>query len=130
MPMITEMFPSKYMRNSDLNGRPMRVTIAEISRENLNGESKYVVSFSNQQKRLILNKTNGTAIARLLGGNSDNWIGQEIILAPVMVDFKGDQVPSIRVRSVPQPTKPAANEPPPWDDLLEDLYDDNSQPAA
>jgi hypothetical protein len=50
---IDQLYPSKFMRCADLNGRPMHVTIAGIKREDVGGEQKVVLSFANGEKSLI-----------------------------------------------------------------------------
>jgi len=112
---INELFPSKYVKCSDLAGKPKRMTIFAVARETLNGETKAVVSFSNGDKKLVLNKTNGSTLARLLGPDTAAWSGREIVLFPTRVDFKGDSVDAIRIRAAEQPARKASNEAPPWD---------------
>ena len=79
---IDQLYPSRFLRCADLNGQPMRVTIEGLKREDIGGETKVILSFTNGTKALVLNKTNGKAI----------------VLVPAQVDFKGDIVDAIRVR--------------------------------
>jgi hypothetical protein len=115
---IDQLYPSRFLRCADLDGRPMRVTIAGISREDISGEQKVVMAFSNGAKKLILNKTNARAIARILGNETRAWAGHDILLTPAEVDFKGDLVPSIRVKSAPaqKSAAPVAADEVPFDD--------------
>ena len=55
---IDQLYPSKFLRCSDLNGEPMRVTIQSLKREDIGGEQKVIMSFTNGSKSLVLNKTN------------------------------------------------------------------------
>jgi hypothetical protein len=123
---IDQLYPSRFLRCADLNGRPMRVTIEGLKREDIGGESKVVLSFTNGTKALILNKTNGKAIAKALGNETAAWRGKSIILVPAQVDFRGDIVDAIRVRpATPQPQQPASPpDEPPFDDGLNDNLDD------
>jgi hypothetical protein len=119
---VDQLYPSRFLRCSDLNGKPFRVTIAELKRVDVGGEQKVVVSFTGGTKQLILNKTNARAIAKALGDETRAWIGKDIILVPTQVDFRGDLVDAIRVRAAePRPSQPAAadahaDEPPLHDD--------------
>jgi hypothetical protein len=70
---IDSLYPSRFLRCADLNGRPMRVTIEALKKEDIGGESKVVLSFTNGTKSLILNKTNGRAIAKLHGDETRGW---------------------------------------------------------
>jgi hypothetical protein len=96
---IDQLYPSRFLRCSDLNGRPMRVTIEGLKREDIGGEPKVILTFTNSTKALILNKTNGKAIAKAIGPETGTWRGKSIILVPSQVDFRGDIVDAIRIRA-------------------------------
>ena len=85
----------------------MRVIIDGLKREDIGGESKVVLSFTNGTKSLILNKTNGKAIAKALGRETSTWRGKAIVLVPAQVDFRGDIVDAIRVRPASPQEAPA-----------------------
>jgi hypothetical protein len=95
---VDQLFPSRFLRCADLNGQPLRVTIETLKKEDIGGESKVVLTFTNGTKALILNKTNGKAIAKALGSETSAWRGRDITLVPASVDFRGDIVDAIRVR--------------------------------
>jgi hypothetical protein len=121
---IDQLYPSRFLRCADLGGKPMRVTIAGIAREDVGGEQKVIMSFTDGAKALIVNKTNAKAIARILGDETRAWTGHDIMLVPAVVDFKGDSVDAIRVR--PAPTQKAlrplpGNDEPLLDDDLGDF---------
>ena len=118
---IDQLFPSKFMRCADLDGKPLRVTIQALKREDVGGEQKVIVAFSNATKQLILNKTNARAIAKALGDETKTWLGKDILLVPAQVDFKGDTVDAIRIRAATErPSQPASAscEDVPFDDDL------------
>lgn len=106
MPSIYDAFPSSYMRASDLQGRPLRLTISHVAFETLGqgaqAQTKPVAYFAGQQKGLALNKTNAEAIANQYGPETDNWQGAEVELYSVMTDYGGKQVEAIRVRFPPR----------------------------
>jgi hypothetical protein len=119
---IDQLYPSKFLRAADLNGRPRRVTIAGLKREDISGEQKVILAFTDE-KSLILNKTNARAIAKALGDETRAWAGKDIILMPAQVDFRGDMVDAIRVRAAPpraqhqqKPQTPPSDDAPPFDD--------------
>ena len=115
---IDQLYPSRYLRCADLDGKPMRVTISDITREDINGESKVLLSFA-EGKQLILNKTNARSIAKILGDETSAWHGHSIMLVPPVVDFKGDSVDAIRVKAAPA-RKTIGNDKSPFDDELDD----------
>jgi hypothetical protein len=102
---IDKLYPSRFLRCADLNGQPLRVTIAALKREDIGGEQKNVLAFTNGTKPLVLNKTNGKTIAKVLDENeTTKWPGRDIVLVPAQVDFRGDIVDAVRVRAAtPKP---------------------------
>jgi hypothetical protein len=111
-------YPSKYLKASDLEDRQVRALMSHVAMENIgDNEPKPVLYFSkstlkdpaNKVKGLVLNKTNKNAIKASYGKNSEEWEGKEIILFVALVDFRGDQVEAIRVRT----SKPIKTPPPP-----------------
>lgn len=119
-------FPSRFFKAIDLKNRSLRVVIDRLGNEDLNGEDKHILYFRNEQKQLILNKTNWETIEELYG-DSEDWAGQEIDLFPDKTSYQGKRVACVRVRGVSKPAaKPAAksvakptqseNPADPWDD--------------
>jgi hypothetical protein len=115
---VDQLYPSRFLRCSDLNGRPRVLTIANLTREDVNGESKVVLQFTNGEKALILNKVNAKSIAKLHGDETKNWRGKSITLIPAQVDFRGDLVDAIRIRTTPQLP---VDEEPPFDATIPEL---------
>ncbi len=100
---INDAFPSKYLKAGDLpeEGSQQftieKITIEEIGRDK---EKKPVIYFEEDQKGLVCNKTNARTIARVLGSEDfEDWTGQKISLGRAEVDFQGEMVESIRVKS-------------------------------
>lgn len=109
---INEAFPSKYVKAADLGGRTPTVTIGQAIIETIGTDRKLILYFYGKEKGFVLNKTNANAIAEAYGPNTDAWIGQKIVLFEAMVDFKGKNVPAIRLRAAipvqaPQQETPA-----------------------
>ena len=105
---LNEMFPSNYLSKDDFP-TPRVLVIANVTREQLRSargkEMKTVLHFEGN-KPMILNKTNGLAIAKLYGRSSDAWIGQPIeVYTEPNVTMAGQRVGGIRVRT---PTVPRA----------------------
>jgi hypothetical protein len=95
---MSEEFPSKYLKASDLQGREVRLTMAHVEREKIGDDFKPVLYFKGKDKGLAMNKTNAGTIADAYGDDSDDWMDQPIILFSVMVDFQGKVGPAIRCR--------------------------------
>jgi hypothetical protein len=113
MPTREEMFPSRFLKASDLNGKAVVVRIGSAPVETLkspNGteERKTVLYFNGGAKKVLpLNKTNWDSVASICGENSDDWPGKKIELFPTVTDLRGKTVACIRVRP-PGQTDPVA----------------------
>ena len=96
---IGSAFPSDYLKVDDLQGRPLTVTITNVSQENVgNNDYKPVVHFREVQQGLVLNKTNANRIVDALGTDeTDHWTGRQITLVPDKTEFQGKIVPCVRV---------------------------------
>lgn len=108
---ISAAFPSNYLKCEDLSGQPRIVTIRACVLEWLgqgkDKEQKPVLYFEKGPKGLALNKTNATTIAKAYGDDTAGWPGRVVELYPARVEFKGDTVDAIRVRT-PDPAPAAA----------------------
>jgi hypothetical protein len=111
MPKTSEMYPSKWLRSADCEDGDLVLTIADIKQERIGqgsqADDKWVLSFEEEEKGLVLNKTNTNTIAKLYGDDTDDWIGKQVTLFATEVQFQGDMVEAIRVRSKP-PRQPRA----------------------
>ena len=102
MKVAEEFFPSNYVKASDLNGKELTLTMANVEREKLGEDYKPVLYFKGAKKGLVLNKTNTNTIGDAYGDDSDAWFGQPITLFSAMVEFAGKLQPAIRVKVPPR----------------------------
>jgi len=109
---IDTVFPSNYLKASDLNGQSVQVVIASVVMEQLDDNRRLVIYFQNKKKGLLVNKTNANNIAMVLGDDTDDWLGHPVTIYPTMVDFKGKSVEALRVNAKPQPRTSKAPPPP------------------
>src|SRR5829696_7494989 len=98
-----DVFPSKYIKASNLNGKTIVVTIERAPLETLKNsdgkeESKTVLYFAGAKKALPLNLTNWDACAEICGEDTDNWPGNRIELYPARTQMGGKMVDCIRIR--------------------------------
>ena len=111
---ISEEFSGTWLKAIDLHGHRVTVTISHVKREEVgqgeDREFKPVVYFQNKDKGLVLNKTNGLAIADLYGDDTDNWDGKPIVLYSTKVQFGSKMVDAIRVDAATKsaPAQPSA----------------------
>jgi hypothetical protein len=114
---INEVFPSKYLKAEDLQGREIQVTISHVTVETFDdNKAKPILYFVGKQKGVALNKTNSTNISAVFGPETDHWSGKPVILYPAWVDYQGKSVQAIRVRPAfanPQQQAQQMQAPPP-----------------
>ena len=132
---ISSLFPSKYVKAADLEGRTVTLTITKLVVEEMTGhnsekQQKPVLYFQKTSKGLVLNRTNAMIIANLYGDESDNWTGKRISIYPTRVKAFGQMQDCIRVREeIPAQPKPVSQaQPEPVEehsiDDAEDMVDD------
>jgi len=112
------LFPKEYLGAPDLRGKDVTLTISRLAQEALRTdkgeEDKWVVYFAEMEerhkrnkkqlnKKLVLNRTNAKSIAKLLGNETDNWIGKPITLYPTTCLAFGKEADCIRIREKANP---------------------------
>lgn len=107
-----DMYPSKFLKAEDLQGKRVRLTIHSVAMEELGNETKPVASFQKTEKQLVLNRTKVSMLAELFGDESADWAGKAIVLAPGKTNYQGKMVPCINIEAAPA-LKNKEPEPPP-----------------
>lgn len=113
MPKTSEMRESKFLKKEDV-GRGMLLTITgclkkNVAKEGSDPELKWCLTFSEEDKPLVLNSTNIQLIEQITGSDdTDYWVGKRIVAyTDPTVSYGGKVIGGIRVR------KPKASAPPP-----------------
>lgn len=98
---INTAFPSKWIEAADLAGKTKVLVMEDVTLEEVGDdkEQRPVVWFRNQEKGMVLNKTNAGTIVKLYGSETDEWSGKPIAIYPTETAFRGEMVPCIRVKS-------------------------------
>ena len=112
MPNVDEIYPSKFMRAVDLNGRDTTATIAYVTIEPFEADGKKqnkpVLHFEEGHlKPPVANKTNLNEIAKFAGENTGSWPGTKVTLFSCKVAFGSKITDGVRVR---QPLAAAMND--------------------
>lgn len=104
-----DVFPSKWLKASDLGDDEPTVTIDRVVLEDITEkERKPVIYFKGWQKGMVCNKTNWGRIAFITNSDeSDEWRGKEVALYVELVDMQGQMKPALRVRKPPKKTTAA-----------------------
>ena len=99
---INDAFPSNYLKASDIGAAQPVVTIDRVEMEPVGRqkEMKPIVYFVGKSKGIVLNKTNSKKIAEIASSHdTDDWHGVEVRLYTTEVDFQGETVEAIRIKS-------------------------------
>jgi hypothetical protein len=95
---------SKYLKAEDLTAEK-RFRIKEVTEELIGAgndqEKKLVVWFANDERGLVLNRTNNRILRGAFGDPVDGWRNKVIAVYPTQVDFRGRMRPGLRVRIPP-----------------------------
>ena len=104
-----QVFPSKYLKASDLHGEPLTVVIDAAPYEELTAldgkkESKVVLYFKGMKKCFPLNVTNFDSVVEVTGQeDSDGFPGHTLELFPWKTEMHGKMKDCIRIRAPEQP---------------------------
>ena len=99
---------SDNLKAEDLGNQMYTMTIASADLVTFDaGDSKVVLSFQEDQRKLPLNKTNATAISEMYGPDWSMWQNRQITLFSMPVDFQGKTVQGIRIRPPQAQQQPA-----------------------
>jgi len=85
------------MKADDLNGRTAKHTIVGCTAEVVGEDKRLVLAFSDNDRPLVLNKTNANSLAELYGPETGAWEGNAIKLVPSTTSYQGKMVKCIRI---------------------------------
>ena len=104
---LNDLKTSKFLKKEDV-GTGKLATISKMTQENVakegaEPEMKYTLWFRELDKPMVLNSTNGQAIAKITGKDTDidtAWIGARVVLYnDPNVSFGGKLIGGIRIRA-------------------------------
>jgi hypothetical protein len=104
---------SKYLRATDLDKEKkfkIKSATDEVVGTGDDKEHRLVIGFTNDERGLVLNRTNLRILREAFGDVVDSWIGKVIAVYPTTVDFRGKLVPGLRVR-IPPPAAVTSPQP-------------------
>ena len=94
---VNEIYRSSYMKADDLKGRTGKYTITACTAEKVGDDERLVLAFSENDRPLVLNKTNATTLAEIYGPETGEWEGKAIKLVPSTTSYQGKMVKCIRI---------------------------------
>ena len=111
-----DMFPSKYLKSDDAEAKQIITTMTHMEMELIGqgqDQKKKPVLYLEDQKPMVLNRTNTEALEEAFG-DSDDWPGHKIRIRCVKTNYAGKSVDGLRVE--PIVAKPALK-----DDLNDEI---------
>lgn len=103
---------SRFFKAADLETEK-KVRIKTVTEETVGTGSDQkkalVIWFTNDERGLVLNKTNNRTMRGAFGDDCAGWAGKIVVLFPSTVDLRGKMVPSLRVRIPPPKQATAGN---------------------
>lgn len=127
----SDVFPSRFLKPDDLNGKFVPLTIAGASYEilkNFKGrdEQKLILAFRETKKELVCNATIWDQIAEATGkDDSDEWPGCAVEAFGTEVQVGAEMKPAVRIRAagslgVAAPAKKQPDKPKSHDEDMDD----------
>jgi hypothetical protein len=113
MALVKDMIQSKYLRKEDIDDDTV-YTIRGVRQDNLAkedqpAEMRWVMGFKEQPKPMVLNITSIRVLEQAYGGDTDHWIGNEVIVyVDPNVSFGGKVVGGLRLRIPKKKADPKA----------------------
>lgn len=81
-------------------------TVDHAAEETLLGEDKLVLYFLEEDRPVVLNKTNTRRMIEGFGDDTDDWIGKRVQLYTEPVDFNGKVTDAIRLKKAKDQSAP------------------------
>lgn len=109
---VSSMIESKYLKQSDVDD-DVTVTVRGLKRVNVarddeDPDYKWVCKFAEFDKPMVLNSTNIKRMAKALGDDTDDWIGNSVVLyVDPDIEFGGNVVGGLRIKAVKSKAAPA-----------------------
>ena len=96
--MDADAFYGEYLKAEDVK-QEIDVTIESVKLETIDGEQKVVLGLVGLNKRMVLNKTNKDRLKEQFStSETDQWLNKGFTLGRENVQYKGEEVPALRVK--------------------------------
>ena len=112
---VHEWIGGTFLKPEDIGATPIMLTIVHVAK----GKWEKLDLTFNDGSKLSLNNTNGRAIARAWGYESDDWIDKQVELSVGLTNYKGEQQESVLLKPITPvtPAKPTRKSDPLDDDV-------------
>ena len=104
---IHDLNDDRWLRWGNLHGRKVVVTISDVAKEVVDGETWWILSFEGKRNQLTLNRTSEESLLAMFGRSPKrDWIGKRITLHATEITHKGSKRMAIRIYGSPDQTEP------------------------
>jgi hypothetical protein len=87
-----DLFPAKFLQSADAKAKQIVTTISHMAQEEIGQDKKKKpVLYFEDQKPMVLNRTNAEALEEAFG-DSDDWVGHKIKIYCVKTQYQGKTV--------------------------------------
>jgi hypothetical protein len=107
--LASEFDNSRFLKAADVpTEKKFRIknVTAEVFGTGDDKQRKPILWFTNDERGLVLNKTNRHTLQGAFGDTMDSWAGEVVVLFSTIVEMRGKMVPALRVR-IPAPKQAA-----------------------
>jgi hypothetical protein len=108
---VGDMTPGRFLKQQDVGETGLLLTMARVEEGDVGTEGKpetrWILYFEEEERGMVLNKTNIALLGKLYGDETDDWAGQQVVLyTDPNVMYGGKPVGGLRVRKPkPRPVK-------------------------
>ena len=124
---LSDMIESKYLKQADVDGEVVvtvqSITKVNVARDDEDADYKWTIKFHEFAKPMVANPTNLKRLAKYLGDDSDDWIGNSVVVfVDPDIEFGGKVTGGLRIKGVKHPAS-GAKKPSGEDDVNRKLRD-------
>lgn len=101
---VSRTYGGNHFKGEEMDAKPILLTIDEVSSKEFDGkdgkasQEKIILAFRETDTTMIVNFTNANIIAGFLGDETDDWIGEQIVLFRDKTRYGNKMVPCVSVR--------------------------------
>ena len=102
MASVKDFYKKKLLAAKDISKGMVKGTITDVYQEtpkgkDADGSTKLVIELDDGEHRIQLNKTNALSLAKLMGDDTDSWIGKKVKVSTQPTTFSGQATIGLKI---------------------------------